>query len=128
MNHLNHLIKSFPKIEIQHFERVKHLHNNSLSFFIPKGPKFFAWFTYSDNKPICIFLNYDNNEIQTVQHHYVAFKEDLCLGTILYGTLFDKRFICENIYYMNGNKAGNDYLEKIALMKEVLNNIRYSEY
>lgn len=128
MNHLNHLIKLFPKIEHQTFERIKHVHQNSLSFFIPKGPKFFSWFTYSDNKPICIFLSYENNEIQTVQHHYVSFKEQLSMGTILYGTLIDKKFICENIYYMNGNPVVNDYLEKINIMKEVLNHIRCSEY
>jgi hypothetical protein len=99
-----------------------------LSFLIPKGPKYFTWFTYSDNKPICIFLHYENNEIQTVQHHYVSFKEELSLGTILYGTLIDKRFICENIYYVNGKPLGNDFLEKIVHMKEILNHIKCSEY
>jgi hypothetical protein len=130
MNPLNHLIKSFPKLEIQHFERIKHAHQNALSFFIPKGPKFFSWFTYTDNKPICIFLNYENNEIQTIQHYYVSFKEQLSMGTILYGTMIDKKFICENIYYANGNPLSNntDYLEKISIIKDVLSNISCSDY
>jgi hypothetical protein len=113
---------------MQSFERIKQLRQSTPSFFIPKGPKFFAWFTYTENKPICIFLNHENNEIQTVQHHYVAFKEELALGTILYGTMIDKRFICENIHYMNGNIINSDYLERISYMKEVLNNIRCSDY
>lgn len=128
MNHINHLSQKFPKIDIQPFERVKTLNYNHLSFFIPKGPKYFAWFTYLDNKPICIFLNYENNEIQTIHHYYVPFKEILALGTILYGTLIDKKFICENIYYKNGKPLQFNYLERIKLIKEVLNNIHYSEY
>jgi hypothetical protein len=129
MNHLNHLINEFPKIDVNSFERIKNIHTNALSFFIPKGPKYFAWFTYLDNKPICIFLNYENNEIQTIHHYYVSFKNILSLGTILYGTLIDKKFICENIYYNNGLHVNNtDYLEKINLMKDVLNNIRCSDY
>jgi len=128
MNHLNHLIKEFPKIDIQLFERIKHLQPNTMSFFIPKGPKFFSWFTYLNNKPICIFLNYENNEIQTVQHHYVAFKEQLSMGTILYGTMINKQFICENIYYLNGKPVTSNYLEKINIIKNVLNHIHCSEY
>jgi len=118
----------FPKIELQTFERVQHVHNSSLSFFIPKGPKMFAWFTYLDNHPICIFLTYENNEIQTIQHHYVSFKEELSLGTILFGTMINKQFICENIYYLKGKQIQCDYLERLTLMKMVLNSIRCSDY
>jgi hypothetical protein len=125
---LNHLIKLFPNIELQTFEKVKYIHNSTLSFFIPKGPKMFAWFTYLDNSPICIFLTYENNEIQTIQHHYVAFKEELSLGTILYGTMIDKQFICENIYYANGKQIRNDYLDRLTIIKSVLNLIHCSNY
>ena len=56
--------------------------------YIPRGPKFFACFTYLNNKPSCIFIDKDNNKIQK----YVCFKEELCLGTLIYGTniLFKK--------------------------------------
>ena len=39
--------------------------------FIPKGPKYFACFTYLDNKPVCVFIDQDKE--QTI--HYVSFKE-----------------------------------------------------
>ena len=128
MNQLNHLIKDFPKLNIKPIEKTKHLLSKALSFFIPKGPKFFAWFTYTDNKPICIFLNHENNEIQTIRHYYVAFREELSLGTILYGTLIDKRFICEDIYYKNGLEIKDNFLDKIEIIKDTLNDIRHSEY
>ena len=129
MNQLNHLINDFPKLNIQTFERIKTMyHNTNPNFFIPKGPKYFSWFTYLENRPICIFLHYENNEIQTIHHYYVAFKDILSLGTILYGTMIDKKFICENIYYYQGNQVILEYLEKIKLMKEVLSHINCSEY
>ena len=129
MNQLNHLIELFPKINTDRFETVRYIHNKALSFFIPKGPKYFVWFTYLNNKPICIFLSHENNEIQTIHHHYVAFKEELCIGTILYGTLIDKKFICENVYYHHGKPIKiNDYFKKIDIMKEILSSIRQSDY
>lgn len=132
MNHipnLNHLSKSFPKFDLQTIERVKTQNSSDLSFFIPKGQKYFAWFTYLNQKPICIFLNYEHNEIQTVHHYYISFKEILSLGTILYGTMMDKKFICENIYYHKGEPFLNhDYLERVKKMNEVMRCIQYSDY
>jgi hypothetical protein len=127
MNNLNHIIKKFPKFDIITFEGIKNIYTTP-SFLIPKGPKYFAWFTYLENKPICIFLHYEKNEIQTVHHYYVSFKDILSLGTILYGTMIDKQFICENIYYKNGKEIKMDYLQKINEIKDVLTNIHYSEY
>ena len=85
------LIPLFPKINkinydiIHQFTKNTSGSNNSVScLFIPKGPKLFAWFTYYNNKPICLFYNQEQEKIST---HYVCFKEELSLGTILYGTL-----------------------------------------
>ena len=36
--------------------------SKQLSLFIPKGPKFFAWFTYLDNKPVCLFIDKDGKK------------------------------------------------------------------
>ena len=64
-------------------------------FFIPRGPKFFVAFTYLDNMPVCIFI--DNNNKQTIK--YACFKEELCLGTLLYGTYIQNYFVCETIFF-----------------------------
>jgi hypothetical protein len=95
---------------------------------IPKGPKYFAWFTYIDNKPVCIFLNIDNNEIQKIYHYYVAFKEELSLGTILYGTMYDKKFVCENLFYLKGTEINCPFIEKLEMIKDTLNSIHCSDY
>jgi hypothetical protein len=121
------LTQNFPQIQLPYYERIHHL-GNHMCLFIPKGPKFFAWFTYLDNKPICIFLQNDHSEIQTAIHHYVAFKEELSLGTILYGTLIDQRFVCENLFYVKGKPFHGGYPEKLLKIKEVILQTRNSDF
>lgn len=121
------LTQNFPQIQLPYFERINHL-GNHMSLFIPKGPKFFAWFTYLENKPICIFLQNEHSEIQMAVHHYVAFKEELSLGTILYGTLIDQRFVCENIFYSKGSVVHGSYPERLNHMKDVLLLTRNSDF
>ena len=90
-------------------------------FFIPKGPKFFAAFTYLDNMPVCIFI--DSNNKQTIK--YACFKEELCLGTLFYGTYIQNYFVCETIYYYKNEKV----IDQLPLLKYILENmIRESDY
>jgi hypothetical protein len=96
--------------------------NKQTSLFIPKGPKFFACFTYSNNKPVCLFIDKDKNKTL----HYVCFKEELCLGTLLYGTLIKNNFVCESIFYYKNELIKNN---SFPLIKFILQNmIRDSEY
>jgi hypothetical protein len=89
--------------------------------FIPKGPKFFAAFTYLDNMPVCVFI--DNNNKQTIK--YACFKEELCLGTLFYGTYIHNYFVCETIYYYKNEKV----IDQLPLIKYILENmIRESDY
>jgi len=122
------LQSKFPPIEIQTFDIIHNL-SKQQSLFIPKGPKYFAWFTYFEKKPICIFLPVENNEIQKLVHCFVSFKEELSigLGTILYGTLLDSRFVVENIYYKQF-KITKSYNERLSLIKDVLDCIHHSNY
>ena len=89
--------------------------------FIPKGQKYFAAFTYMDNKPVCIFI--DSYNKQTIK--YVSFKEELCLGTLFYGTIIQNYFVCETIYYYKNEKV-NDPLNLIKFILE--NMIKDSDY
>ena len=96
--------------------------NKQTSLFIPKGPKFFASFTYINNKPVCLFIDKDNNK--TI--HYACFKEELCLGTLIYGTLIKNNFVCESIYYYKNEVVKENSL---PLIKFILQNmIRDTEY
>jgi len=98
--------------------------NKQTSLFIPKGPKMFACFTYLDNKPCCYIIDNKNYKKQ----YYVCFKEELCLGTLIYGTLINNNFVCENIFYYKNEKI-DDKLNKLELIKFILKNmIRDSEY
>ena len=112
---MDKLIPLFPKITKTNYDVTNHF--NKCSMFIPKGPKLFAWFTYYNNKSICVFYNQDQCKIFT---HYVCFKEELSLGTILYGTLIDNNFVCETIHFYKNESVGGNFIGKINLIKEIL--------
>jgi hypothetical protein len=108
------LIPLFPKINKVNYDVMNQL-SKSTCFFIPKGPKMFAWFTYYQNKSICLFYNEDK-----IFTKYVCFKEELSLGTILYGTMIDNHFICETIHVYKNENVGGNYMTKINLIKDIL--------
>ena len=59
---MNKLLSRFPLFELC-YENVKHskipkLYNN-LYIAIPFGKKFFVWFTYYEDKNICLLLEID---------------------------------------------------------------------
>ena len=59
---------------------------------IPKGKKYFAWFTRFKNNNYCLILeiNRRQNSIVDININMCAFDYKLCsgVGTILYGTIF----------------------------------------
>ncbi len=114
---MDKLIHLFPKINKINYDMISNLKNNSTCLFIPKGPKLFAWFTYYNNKSICLFYDQDHQKIFT---KYVSFKEELSLGTILYGTLIDNHFVCETIHLYKNETVGGNFLTKLNLMKDIL--------
>uniref|UniRef100_A0A6C0EUY4 mRNA capping enzyme adenylation domain-containing protein n=1 Tax=viral metagenome TaxID=1070528 RepID=A0A6C0EUY4_9ZZZZ len=119
------LIPLFPKINKINYDILHSLSKNTC-LFIPKGPKMFAWFTYYNNNCICVFYNPDNNKIFS---NYVCFKEELSLGTILYGTLIDNNFVCETIHYYKNESVGINYMNKLNLIKDILKtSIKDSDY
>ena len=124
---MDEISRSFPTIKLDTYQKSAYV-NPGLCLFIVKGPKAFAWFTFLDNRPICILLHLDGNEIQKVSHVYVSFKEHLSLGTILYGTLLKQQFIVENIYYEKGEPVYLSLNDKLQRMKTVLEDIQRCEW
>lgn len=124
---MDEISKSFPKIKVDVFQKTNHV-LPGLSILIPKGPKAFAWLTFMNKHPICIFLHLEGNEIQKVSHSYVSFKEHLSLGTVLYGTLLKQQFIVENIYYEKGEPLYVSFTEKLQRIKEVIDDIQRCEF
>jgi hypothetical protein len=124
---MDELSKSFPTPKLEQFQKTQYL-SPGLNMLVPKGPKAFAWFTYLEKKPICILLHLEGNEIQKTTHAYVAFKEHLCLGTILYGTLLKQQFIVENLYRDKGEPVYLSYSDKLHHMKSILDDIQKCEF
>jgi hypothetical protein len=83
---------------------------------IPKGKKYYAWFTFHKTYNICLFI--DANTKQTY-YEKVPYSS-LSLGTVLYGTLVkyktQSEFVAENIFYNEGKYLENmEIVEKIKL-------------
>ena len=107
---------------VKQYDRINTL-TNTTCMYIPKGAKMFACFTYVDNKPSCIFINRDKKQMM----NYVSFKEELCLGTLIYGTLVKNIFVCEHIYFYK-NEIVKTPLQ-LSLIKTILESmIRDSDY
>ena len=127
------LIKSFPH-EIK-FSYEKSTHKKVLSdlyVIIPKGRKYFVWFTHHNRKNICLFLEICNrtHNILNIFYRHVSFHDKLSYGTIFYGTLFRQNgnittnnsdiFSVENIYYYKGqNIQDYGYESKLKVIKNI---------
>lgn len=116
MINANKILNNFPQIELSY---EKNLYNKFLSteFYlsIPKGRKYFAWFHYYKNNPICylLCLNRNRRSFDTIEISSCCFDKLLCCGkgTVLYGTIFHikkrKFFNIEDIYYFKNKNISN---------------------
>ena len=89
----NEILRSFPS-NVK-FSYEKSTHKKVLSdvyVIIPKGKKYFVWFTHRNRKNICVFLEIGyQNKIMNIFYRHVSFDDVLSYGTIFYGTLFKTR-------------------------------------
>ena len=125
------ILKSFPP-EIK-FSYERSTHKKVLSdiyVIIPKGRKYFAWFTNRNRKNVCIFLELggQNHKITNMFYRHVSFDDSLSYGTIFYGTLFrtstdidagindNEIFSVENIYFHKGKDVDHYCFGRIFLI------------
>ena len=139
----NEILRNFP-LNVK-FSYEKSTHKKVLSdvyVIIPKGKKYFVWFTHYNRKNICIFLEFCNKtqNIVNMFYRYVSFHDSLSYGTIFYGTLFKQRgnatannddhdvFSVENIYYYKGqNIQDYNYENKLKIIKDIFDTeLRYN--
>jgi hypothetical protein len=132
----NEILRNFPSTV--KFSYEKSTHKKVLSdvyVIIPKGKKYFAWFTHRNRKNICIFLEVGyQNKIMNIFYRHVSFDDVLSYGTIFYGTLFrtrpensDKKNICNNeifsvedIFYYKGDDISHyNYQDKLKVVKNI---------
>ena len=140
----NEILRNFPSTI--KFSYEKSTHKKVLSdiyVIIPKGKKYFVWFTHRNRKNICIFLEIGyQNKIMNMFCRYVSFDDILSYGTIFYGTLFrtvseneEKQNICSNeifsvedIFYYKGDDISEySYQDKLKIIKNIFDTkLRYN--
>jgi len=142
----NEILRSFPS-NVK-FSYEKSTHKKVLSdvyVIIPKGKKYFVWFTHRNRKNICVFLEVGyQNKIMNMFYRHVSFDDVLSYGTIFYGTLFntkarqefnDKKntwsseiFSVEDIFYYKGDDISQyTYHNKLNVIKNIFDTkLRYN--
>ena len=123
----NDILKGFPKFELSYEKRLHKKVQTDIYLTIPKGKKYFSWFTTYKRQNICYLLEIDRkyNSIENISINICSFDKFLCSGkgTILYGTIFSinkkKFFNIENIYYSKGNSL--IYYSQYKKFKEIGN-------
>lgn len=152
INDREYLINKFLKIIIninfinnntKFLEKQKYKNknkDNNLYLLIPKGIKVFLWFTYLNDKNVCVLIklkhNYSNynNIIYDIEIVHLCFTNTLAYGTLLYGTFLNikntKFFICEDIYQYKNNYINNIiFKNKLYIIQEIFkNNIKNNIY
>ena len=138
---MNKLISRFPLFELS-YEIVKHSkvpkQSNTIYMAIPFGKKYFVWFTFFEDKNICLLLEIDKykNEYSIKEIYPVSscFDSSLSLGSILYGTIVIdngiKIFVADNIYYYKGKNVSQYTFSKKMTMLSLFfkNDIHQSIY
>jgi hypothetical protein len=126
---INTILLEFPKFELC-YERITHkkVLDNSLILAIPDGIKCFVWFTLYKNNNACFLLKInEDKQIFDVTKINASFIDKLSLGTIFYGSLFNKNgvsyFCVEDLYYYKGKNCSNQiFLNKLELLRDIFKN------
>ena len=122
------IMSMFPTIELSYEKKLhKKVLTSNLYLGIPKGPKYFIWFTNYKGNNKCFLLKLKHRKISNVEIKNYCFDSSLCLGsgTIIYGTLFNtnniNKFSIEDIYYYKGiNVKFYKMIDKLNLFNQLL--------
>ena len=122
---VDNLMKRFPYIKLSYETTVHKKVTADLYYIIPRGKKYFAWFTYHRHQHVCFLLEISRqNQLRNIEVYPCCFDSSLANGTVLYGTLVNINsrllFSTENIYYYKGNNVSNlSEIKKIQLFKTI---------
>jgi hypothetical protein len=101
------LVERFPDFELS-YETISHKKvspNYNLAYAIPNGNKYYAWFSFYEDKDVLYLLNLNKDKkITKISIVPCKFNSKLALGTIVYGVLLQdtNTFLIEDIYYFKG--------------------------
>lgn len=118
------LKQRFPDIELC-YEQINHnkVFKYDYCLAIPQGRKCFLWFTYLNDKNVCLLVEKGRNfEISYISIETCQYLPELSLGTIFYGSLIhyntNKFFCCEDVIYYKGyNIYNHDFKRKLTTLQ-----------
>jgi len=129
LNHHNQsqLIKRLPDLKLP-YDNIHKKVFSDLYVLIPKGKKHIVWFTYFQDKRVCIFIEVTLGGQKKINEIFIVpqcYEKKLVLGTIFFGTVFNidkkKYYSIENIHYYKGkNIENNNEKYKLLLIKNIL--------
>ena len=122
------LLRRLPNMKLS-YENVHKKVFSDLYVIIPKGKKHLVWFTYFEDKKVCIFIEVIPGTQRNIRDMFIVpqmFEKKIVLGTIFFGTLFSiesrKYFSIENIHFYKGKSVENyNQQYKLQLISNILN-------
>jgi hypothetical protein len=129
LNHYNknNLLKRLPDLKLP-YDNIHKKVFSDLYVLIPKGKKHIVWFTYFQDKRVCIFIEVTLGGQKQINEMFIvpqSYDKKLVLGTLFFGTVFNidkkKYYSIENIHYYKGkNIENNNEKYKLSLIKHIL--------
>ena len=134
INQANNIIKRIPQFELS-YETISHKkvpEMYDICIAIPSGKKYFAWFTFYNDKNVCyIFeLNKDKKLVKCFLVHTI-FHSSLSLGTLLYGVMSEDMnfFIIEDIIFFKGiSLVKSNFEKRISFIYDLMKNNVVQEF
>ena len=129
---ISQLMTRFPKFELS-YETISHKKvssNYNICITIPIGKKTYGWFTFHNDEDVCYTFEL-NKEKKIVKGAKIetTFKDDLSLGTVLYGTYVIEEntghqlFIIEDIFYYKGvSLTKHKFIDKLECILDLIEN------
>ena len=127
------IMHRFPRFELS-YETIPHKkvspHYN-IALAIPYGRKYYAWFTFLENRNVCILMEL-NREKRVAKTEIIntLFDPSLALGTVLYGSIEERSqtangaqsfFVIEDIFYFRGLPMKSmDFADRLGYMCQTL--------
>jgi hypothetical protein len=123
----NQLLKRLPDLKLP-YDNIHKKVFSDLYVIIPQGKKHIVWFTYFQDKRVCIFIEICLGTQKQIKNMFIvpqSFEKKLVLGTIFFGTVFNinnkKYYSIENIHYYKGKNVENKNEKfKLSLIKNIL--------
>ena len=119
------ILKRFPDVELSYDKTLHKKVYADLFMIQPKGTPAFLWFTYFEDKNICIVLQLNRKgNVKSLDVFPVCFNDVLSFGTLLYGTYFwvgtQHFFTCEDIFTYRGVEIkSTQFFKKIGYIKDM---------